>query len=128
MPRPAASSAALLMRSPDERRSIAWEILSEVWARWRWAAIASTLLLMRRAIGVGFLSCCLMLLVGAAGRRGDVGQLGGGLSRRGVLGRDGRPDLLPVHGDRLGRGDAHAHGRAGDFHHLDHDVVSDADL
>src|SRR5262245_9407336 len=56
MPRPAASSAALLMRRPEDRRSIDWASLSDVWARWRCAAIASTLLLMRRAMGGGVLS------------------------------------------------------------------------
>src|SRR6266536_2757044 len=77
MPRPAASSAALLMLRPDERRSIDCEILSDVCDRWRWVAIASTLLLIRRAIGSGVLSCGQMLLGELLAGAGTSGSLAG---------------------------------------------------
>ena len=90
--------------------------------------MASTLELMRRDIGgIPFLRSDPAGGV-AARRSGHVGELCGGLRRRGVLSLDGRPDLLAVHGDGPGCGDADAHGRAGDLDHLDADVVGDSDL
>src|ERR671930_126718 len=128
MPRPAASSAALLMRRPDERRSIDLETLSEVIDRRRCASIASMLLLIRRDMGGWSPFLRSDAARGAARRSGHVGELGGSLRGLGVLGRDSGPDLLAVDGDRPGRGDADAHGRAGDLDHLDADVVADSDL
>src|SRR5919198_1645015 len=128
MPRPAASSAALLMRRPDERRSIDLETLSEVIDSRRCASIASMLLLIRRDMGGWSPFLRSDAARGAARRSGHVGELSGSLRRLGVLGRNSGPDLLAVHGDRPGRGDADAHGRAGDLDHLDADVVADSDL
>src|SRR5919201_975656 len=128
MPSPAASSAALLMRRPEDRRSIDCETLSEVWESRRCASIASTLLLIRRDMGGWSPFLRSDAARGAARRSGHVGELSGSLRRLGVLGRNSGPDLLAVHGDRPGRGDADAHGRAGDLDHLDADVVADSDL
>src|SRR5215813_4561877 len=90
--------------------------------------MASTLLLIRRDMG-GWNPFLRSDAAGGAARGGGhVGELSGSLRRLGVLGRDSRPDLLPIHGDRPRRGDADAHGRAGDLDHLDADVVADSDL
>src|SRR5262245_57230175 len=50
MPRPAASSAALLMRKPEDSFSIDFASLLDVRERFRCALCASRLLLMRRPI------------------------------------------------------------------------------
>src|SRR6185437_14001389 len=119
---PAASSAALLMRKPDDSRCIAVESAISVLLRFRCASYASILVLISIAMGVEspFSGAGRRILRGG---KVDDARLGRGL----VLGLDLEPELVAEDAD-LRRGvDSDADSRPHDVEHLDDDVVSDAD-
>src|SRR3954468_20633009 len=115
--RPAASSAARLIREPDDSFSIDFESFELVAIRFRWALNASMLLLMRSAI-------C-FLLDATLGTR-HLRRLG--TCRCFVLLLHGSPDLLAEHGQVAWGVHAQPDRVAGDLEDVQDDVVPEHDL